>query len=111
MQLAGPNSFAFANSLGQAEFGVSDIYFLAQLLAFNSAWNSFQVRPFRYATELLVAGFFAALVGGSLAGASFAAPQTGEWGPNLVYVVGLAFGAATDLAAGVGFRRLRKLPP
>ena len=105
-----PSSSSLAQDLALAGFLSSDLYFVAQILAFNLAGNSFQVRPFKYATDLLAAGFVASLVGGSLAGALFATQRTGEWGPNVVYAIGLVFGVAVALAAAVGFRRLRGLP-
>jgi hypothetical protein len=106
----GTSSFGLFEGLGLAEVITSLVYFAVQLLAFNSAANSFQVRPFKYAVYLLATQFVVSLVGGS-AGAALVEMQhaslTGL--PNVLYGIGLAFSATTSLAAGIGFHRVREM--
>jgi hypothetical protein len=95
-------------ALGQIMFFVSVIYFATQLLAFNSASNSFQVRPFKYAAYFLACGFVVALLGGPMIAVLTAAQQTGAF--VLVLSSDFGFSVAMSLAALVGFHRLRGFP-
>jgi hypothetical protein len=105
-----PNTFGFAIAFAWAVSVVSLIYFATQLLAFNSAANSFQVRPFKYAAYLLAGGFVVSLLVGSIGAALAATQQTGQGVVlDAVYGLGGVFSVAMALAAWLGFHRLRGL--
>jgi hypothetical protein len=105
-----PNTFGFAIAFAWAVSVVSLIYFATQLLAFNSAANSFQVRPFKYAAYLLAGGFVVSLLVGSIGAALTATQQTGQGVVlDAAYGLGEVFSVAMALAAWLGFHRLRGL--
>jgi hypothetical protein len=108
------SSFIAIEVIGIVAVFVALFYFVMQIYAFFAAASVFRVRLFRYAGYMFVVGFLAGFALSEAGTAIEGLEQVGQGtsgGQNEVSLaaigLGLLFSAATSLAAGIGFHRLR----